>query len=67
MFFDGPGGTQTPQRVIEAVTAQGVLRFLAVAGGHRSPEVMARTWPEGDRWWRVGEEPAAPADTVTPV
>jgi hypothetical protein len=36
-----------------------VLRFLAVAGGHRSPEVMARTWPEGDRWWRVGEEPAA--------
>jgi hypothetical protein len=32
-----------------------LLRFLAVAGGHRSPEAMARTWPAGDGWWRVGE------------
>jgi hypothetical protein len=35
------------------------LRFLAVAGGHASPEAMARTWPDGDSWWRVGEEPLA--------
>jgi hypothetical protein len=34
-------------------------RFLAVAGGHRSPEAMARTWSPGDSWWRVGHEPAA--------
>jgi Acetyltransferase (GNAT) domain len=36
-----------------------VLRFLAVAGGHASPEAMARTWPAGDAWWAVGEAPAA--------
>jgi hypothetical protein len=36
-----------------------VRRFLAVAGSHRSPEAMARTWAAGDTWWRVGEEPAA--------
>ena len=35
-----------------------LLRFLAVAGGHRSPEAMARTWPAGDAWWRVGEDDA---------
>jgi hypothetical protein len=35
-----------------------LLRFLAVAGGHRSPEAMARTWPAGDTWWRIGEDVA---------
>jgi hypothetical protein len=34
-------------------------RFLAVAGGHRSPEAMADTWPPGDRWWQIGQEPLA--------
>jgi Acetyltransferase (GNAT) domain len=34
-------------------------RFLAVTGSHRSPAAMASTWVEGDRWWRVGREPAA--------
>jgi hypothetical protein len=43
-----------PVRRLEPDVA--LLRFLAVAGGHRSPEAMARTWPAGDGWWRVGED-----------
>jgi hypothetical protein len=34
-------------------------RFLAVAGGHRSPEAMASTWSTQDRWWQVGPQPLA--------
>jgi Acetyltransferase (GNAT) domain len=37
----------------------GVRRFLAVAGGHPSPEAMAARWAERDSWWRVGDEPQA--------
>jgi hypothetical protein len=36
-----------------------VRRYLAVAGGHRSPEAMATSWPPQDRWWQVGQEPLA--------
>jgi hypothetical protein len=37
----------------------GLRRFLAVAGGHPSPEAMAQRWTEHDSWWLVGEEPRA--------
>jgi hypothetical protein len=37
----------------------GLRRFLAVAGGHASPEAMAKRWTEKDTWWRVGERPRA--------
>jgi hypothetical protein len=34
-------------------------RLLAVAGGHRSPEAMAQTWPPDDHWWQIGQPPLA--------
>jgi Acetyltransferase (GNAT) domain len=52
-----PAGRALPAGRLEPDVA--VLRFLAVAGGHPSPEAMARTWPAGDAWWAVGEAPAA--------
>jgi hypothetical protein len=52
-----PAGRALPADRLEPGVA--VLRFLAVAGGHASPEAMARTWPAGDAWWAVGEAPAA--------
>ena len=36
-----------------------VRRYLAVAGGHRSPEAMATSWLPQDRWWQIGQEPLA--------
>jgi hypothetical protein len=55
--LEGPPARPTlPVRRLEPDVP--LLRFLAVAGGHRSPEAMARTWPAGDTWWRVGEDVA---------
>jgi hypothetical protein len=51
-----PASTPRPPRVRRLEPDVPLLRFLAVAGGHRSPEAMARTWPAGDGWWRVGED-----------
>src|SRR4029453_1430634 len=34
-------------------------RYLAVAGGHRSPEAMAHAWPPEDHWWQIGQQPLA--------
>jgi Acetyltransferase (GNAT) domain len=50
-----PTAAPTPVGVRRLEPDVALLRFLAVAGGHRSPEAMARTWPDGDGWWRVGE------------
>lgn len=36
-----------------------LARYLAVAGGHASPEGMRRAWGDGDEWWRVGGGPDA--------
>jgi hypothetical protein len=33
-------------------------RYLAVAGGFRGTDDMAKSWIEGDSWWRVGEAPS---------
>jgi hypothetical protein len=33
--------------------------FLAVAGGHASPQKMRESWTEGDGWWRIGSPPRA--------
>jgi hypothetical protein len=51
-------GTRGPQ--VEPLELDpGLRRFLAVAGGHPSPEAMAERWAEQDSWWRVGERPRA--------
>jgi hypothetical protein len=51
-------GTQGP-KVEPLELDPGLRRFLAVAGGHPSPEAMAERWAEQDSWWRVGERPRA--------
>ena len=52
-----PGPPTLPVATLELDTP--VRRFLAVAGGHASPEAMARRWAKGDSWWRVGDGPEA--------
>ncbi len=39
--------------------------FLAVAGGHASPQKMRDGWAAGDAWWRLGEPPVALARVGT--
>jgi hypothetical protein len=52
-----PGPPTLPVATLELDTP--VRRFLAVAGGHASPEAMARRWAKGDSWWWVGDGPEA--------
>jgi hypothetical protein len=52
-----PGATGPPAARLELDAPR--RRFLAVTGGHRSPQAMVEAWEEGDTWWRVGDEPAA--------
>jgi hypothetical protein len=47
-----PGAPGPPAAPLEL--DPGLRRFLAVVGGHPSPEAMARGWTERDSWWRVG-------------
>lgn len=53
----GPGDPDLAAAALEPTTT--CLRFLAVAGGHRSPKAMAGSWAPGDSWWRIGPEPTA--------
>jgi Acetyltransferase (GNAT) domain len=53
----GPGRCQPAARRFELDTA--ARRFLAVAGGHPSPEAVAARWAAEDSWWLAGEEPRA--------
>ncbi len=39
--------------------------YLAVAGGHASPQKMRDSWAAGDAWWRIGEPPVALARVGT--
>ena len=52
-----PGGPGPPVAPLEL--DPGLRRFLAVAGGHASPEAMAQRWTEEDSWWQVGDGPRA--------
>jgi hypothetical protein len=40
--------------------------FLAVAGGHASPQKMREGWSAGDGWWRIGAPPVALARLGAP-
>jgi Acetyltransferase (GNAT) domain len=52
-----PDGATPAATPLELDTAH--RRALAVLTGHASPEAMAGSWQEDDRWWLVGPGPAA--------
>jgi CelD/BcsL family acetyltransferase involved in cellulose biosynthesis len=47
-----PGDGGLPAAPLELDTAH--RRALAALTGHASPEAMAQSWRDGDRWWLVG-------------